>query len=74
MLPSFNNLPATCELCGQWMPGHSSDCPRSGVHPSQWSFVDNYTIIFDEQQVNDNNNNDIICHNYALFTLPHWTR
>lgn len=19
------------------MPGHSKDCPRSGVHPSQWS-------------------------------------
>ncbi|CAO3613564.1 unnamed protein product [Mucor hiemalis] len=37
MFPSVMIYPATCELCGQWMPGHSKDCPRSGVHPSQWS-------------------------------------
>ncbi|CAO3697646.1 hypothetical protein CU097_004913 [Rhizopus azygosporus] len=30
-------LPATCELCGEWMPNHASTCPRNGVHPSQWS-------------------------------------
>ncbi|KAI8647475.1 hypothetical protein BD408DRAFT_378875 [Parasitella parasitica] len=29
--------PATCELCGQWMPKHNSDCPRNGIHPSQWT-------------------------------------
>ncbi|KAI9269340.1 hypothetical protein BY458DRAFT_572553 [Sporodiniella umbellata] len=28
--------PATCELCGEWMPKHASKCPRNGVHPSQW--------------------------------------
>ncbi|KAG2190072.1 hypothetical protein INT46_002362 [Mucor plumbeus] len=32
-------LPATCELCGNWLPGHSSSCPRSGVPPSQWKDV-----------------------------------
>ncbi|KAI9009391.1 hypothetical protein CLU79DRAFT_839915 [Phycomyces nitens] len=31
--------PATCELCGHWMPQHSNECPRNGVHPSQWTFV-----------------------------------
>ncbi|KAG1147972.1 hypothetical protein G6F37_005408 [Rhizopus arrhizus] len=30
-------FPATCELCGNWIPAHSSSCPRNGVHPSQWS-------------------------------------
>ncbi|KAI9283334.1 hypothetical protein BY458DRAFT_496230 [Sporodiniella umbellata] len=29
--------PATCELCGKWIPAHSSNCPRNGVHPSQWT-------------------------------------
>ncbi|KAI7907530.1 uncharacterized protein BX663DRAFT_491190 [Cokeromyces recurvatus] len=33
-------LPATCELCGNWLPGHSSACPRNGVHPSQWKKFD----------------------------------
>ncbi|RUO97189.1 hypothetical protein BC936DRAFT_140840 [Jimgerdemannia flammicorona] len=28
--------PATCELCNEWMPKHKNDCPRFGVHPSQW--------------------------------------
>ncbi|KAI8096212.1 uncharacterized protein BX664DRAFT_369927 [Halteromyces radiatus] len=32
----FNDIPATCELCGHWMPHHESNCPRNGVHPSQW--------------------------------------
>ncbi|CAO0799069.1 unnamed protein product [Mucor circinelloides] len=31
-----STLPATCELCGNWLPGHSASCPRNGVHPSQW--------------------------------------
>ncbi|KAI8072218.1 uncharacterized protein B0P05DRAFT_494404, partial [Gilbertella persicaria] len=30
--------PASCELCGCWLPSHSSACPRNGVHPSQWKF------------------------------------
>ncbi|ORZ26231.1 hypothetical protein BCR42DRAFT_341818 [Absidia repens] len=29
-------FPATCELCGQWIPKHEGGCPRNGVHPSQW--------------------------------------
>ncbi|KAI9029701.1 hypothetical protein CLU79DRAFT_735559 [Phycomyces nitens] len=39
MLP-FIQLPATCELCGNWIPQHLSDCPRNGVHPSQWLYTD----------------------------------
>ncbi|CAO3703483.1 unnamed protein product [Rhizopus stolonifer] len=35
MLP-FTVYPATCELCGNWLPDHDSTCPRNGVHPSQW--------------------------------------
>ncbi|KAG2213229.1 hypothetical protein INT46_001590 [Mucor plumbeus] len=46
------NCPATCELCGQWMPGHSSSCPRSGVHPSQWSM--NNVDPMNLQEYNDN--------------------
>ncbi|KAG1051887.1 hypothetical protein G6F43_005936 [Rhizopus delemar] len=34
-------LPATCELCGNWLPTHSSSCPRNGIHPSQWSLETN---------------------------------
>ncbi|KAI8335806.1 hypothetical protein BC941DRAFT_354954 [Chlamydoabsidia padenii] len=30
-------FPATCELCGHWIPQHAGNCPRNGVHPSQWS-------------------------------------
>jgi hypothetical protein len=26
MSPSIIICPATCELCGQWMPGHSVSC------------------------------------------------
>ncbi|KAL1933717.1 hypothetical protein VTP01DRAFT_7807 [Rhizomucor pusillus] len=33
-------MPATCELCGSWLPQHQSSCPRNGVHPSQWSMAD----------------------------------
>ncbi|EIE80793.1 hypothetical protein RO3G_05498 [Rhizopus delemar RA 99-880] len=36
MIP-FVICPATCELCGNWLPEHQSSCPRNGVHPSQWS-------------------------------------
>ncbi|KAL0095364.1 hypothetical protein J3Q64DRAFT_1713289 [Phycomyces blakesleeanus] len=39
--------PATCELCGYWMPRHDYNCPRHGVHPSQWS-----EIIFDHKKSN----------------------
>ncbi|RUS22123.1 hypothetical protein BC937DRAFT_90284 [Endogone sp. FLAS-F59071] len=31
------SCPATCELCGEWMPKHSNGCPRNGVHPSEWT-------------------------------------
>ncbi|KAI8068717.1 hypothetical protein BC940DRAFT_237606 [Gongronella butleri] len=37
MQPSFTSVPATCELCGQWLPNHKTSCPRNGVHPSQWT-------------------------------------
>ncbi|KAI9486517.1 MAG: hypothetical protein EXX96DRAFT_549359 [Benjaminiella poitrasii] len=41
MIPSII-CPATCELCGNWLPQHNSSCPRNGVHPSQWKlFSDN---------------------------------
>ncbi|GAA5810334.1 hypothetical protein MFLAVUS_003755 [Mucor flavus] len=40
MFPSIMICPATCELCGQWMPDHNDNCPRSGVHPSQWTLQD----------------------------------
>ncbi|KAI7907286.1 uncharacterized protein BX663DRAFT_495420 [Cokeromyces recurvatus] len=66
MLPLFNNCPATCELCGQWMPGHSSDCPRSGVHPSQWSSLNL------KKNLNDNEG-DTIYDNYALLTFSCWS-
>ncbi|KAI8878593.1 hypothetical protein K501DRAFT_195518 [Backusella circina FSU 941] len=46
MLPTIN-CPATCELCGQWLPSHSSSCPRNGVHPSQW----NLGVAEDEEPV-----------------------
>ncbi|KAI8997261.1 hypothetical protein BDB01DRAFT_713204 [Pilobolus umbonatus] len=39
--------PATCELCGHWMPQHSGDCPRYGVHPSQWTMIDIDPITID---------------------------
>ncbi|CAO3664535.1 unnamed protein product [Rhizopus stolonifer] len=35
-------LPATCELCGNWLPTHSSSCPRNGVHPSQWCLENDF--------------------------------
>ncbi|KAG2233215.1 hypothetical protein BDF21DRAFT_390614 [Thamnidium elegans] len=38
MLP-FIVYPATCELCGDWLPEHKASCPRDGVHPSQWSIT-----------------------------------
>ncbi|KAG1306399.1 hypothetical protein G6F64_007629 [Rhizopus arrhizus] len=45
-------LPATCELCGKWLPAHSSSCPRNGIHPSQWSLETN--LEYDEWlSVND---------------------
>ncbi|KAI8878264.1 hypothetical protein K501DRAFT_228743 [Backusella circina FSU 941] len=46
-------LPATCELCGQWMPKHSGSCPRNGVHPSQWSLDNN-------SDMNDNEADDFV--------------
>ncbi|RUO96231.1 hypothetical protein BC936DRAFT_142375, partial [Jimgerdemannia flammicorona] len=40
--PSFVKpvtCPATCELCGVWLPKHTNACPRNGVHPSQWALA-----------------------------------
>ncbi|KAI8582578.1 hypothetical protein K450DRAFT_278256 [Umbelopsis ramanniana AG] len=45
----FIALPATCELCQQWLPNHTANCPRKGKPPSQWSRGDN-----------DDNEDDII--------------
>ncbi|SAL99818.1 hypothetical protein [Absidia glauca] len=39
MFPPCRILPATCELCGNWLPDHQASCPRNGVHPSQWSLA-----------------------------------
>ncbi|ORY91397.1 hypothetical protein BCR43DRAFT_446494 [Syncephalastrum racemosum] len=39
------SAPATCELCGSWLPQHQSSCPRNGVHPSQWKAADVDGII-----------------------------
>ncbi|KAF1803405.1 hypothetical protein V8B55DRAFT_1435987 [Mucor lusitanicus] len=36
MQPTIKTCPATCELCGNWLPQHQTSCPRNGVHPSQW--------------------------------------
>ncbi|KAL9559153.1 hypothetical protein MBANPS3_000557 [Mucor bainieri] len=44
-----STLPATCELCGNWLPGHSTSCPRNGVHPSQWRDTQFHRIIIEEQ-------------------------
>ncbi|KAI8973432.1 hypothetical protein BDF20DRAFT_914875 [Mycotypha africana] len=43
--PIILQTPATCELCGQWMPAHSSSCPRSGKHPSQWTLDNDATSV-----------------------------
>ncbi|KAL7315450.1 hypothetical protein PS15m_004670 [Mucor circinelloides] len=63
--------PATCELCGQWMPGHSSSCPRSGVHPSQWTMSIVHPMNL--QEYSDNNFNESIpfSHNWShVYNLP----
>ncbi|GAN06289.1 hypothetical protein MAM1_0118c05769 [Mucor ambiguus] len=44
-------LPATCELCGNWLPGHSASCPRNGVHPSQWKDSQFQQTIKEEQLI-----------------------
>ncbi|KAI7886874.1 uncharacterized protein EV154DRAFT_521042 [Mucor mucedo] len=63
---SFDTMvmcPATCELCGQWMPRHSENCPRSGVHPSQWS-LDSDPLGFSA------NNNDIYDNEPSFILFP----
>ncbi|KAL9544460.1 hypothetical protein MBANPS3_007615 [Mucor bainieri] len=62
--------PATCELCGQWMPGHSSSCPRSGVHPSQWTM--NIVDPMNLQEYNDNDDEPTsFLHNWShVYHLP----
>ncbi|KAI8640713.1 hypothetical protein BD408DRAFT_347525 [Parasitella parasitica] len=39
MQPAITTCPATCELCGNWLPQHQPSCPRNGVHPSQWQLL-----------------------------------
>ncbi|KAL0092388.1 hypothetical protein J3Q64DRAFT_1694906 [Phycomyces blakesleeanus] len=59
------SMPATCEMCGNWLPEHSSECPRNGVHPSQWalSCPDDFLLSsFDLDQ-------DII-HNHHISFAP----
>ncbi|CAO3633279.1 unnamed protein product [Cunninghamella blakesleeana] len=60
MLPPCRIVPATCELCGNWLPDHTNACPRNGVHPSQWT-------ISDDHQEDEKNQNDILSH----FTSTH---
>ncbi|KAL0079351.1 hypothetical protein J3Q64DRAFT_1682608 [Phycomyces blakesleeanus] len=45
--------PATCELCGHWMPQHSDECPRNGVHPSQWTLTINIQELDSESDTED---------------------
>ncbi|CAO3619365.1 unnamed protein product [Mucor fragilis] len=45
-----STLPATCELCGNWLPGHSASCPRNGVHPSQWK-IGQFQSTIEEQLI-----------------------
>ncbi|KAI9299409.1 hypothetical protein BJ944DRAFT_274261 [Cunninghamella echinulata] len=56
MLPPCRILPATCELCGKWLPDHQSSCPRNGVHPSNWSL----SMMDDpqQQQLQENEKDD----------------
>ncbi|KAI9498715.1 hypothetical protein BDB00DRAFT_754604 [Zychaea mexicana] len=49
--PPFSLLPATCELCGNWLPNHQTSCPRNGVHPSQWTMTT--LLIVDVDSNND---------------------
>ncbi|KAI7857724.1 hypothetical protein BDC45DRAFT_435119 [Circinella umbellata] len=53
--PPFTLLPATCELCGQWLPEHIETCPRNGVHPSQWTMT---MHIVDDVTNSDDNDSD----------------
>ncbi|KAI8092182.1 uncharacterized protein B0P05DRAFT_484153 [Gilbertella persicaria] len=48
MLP-FIVCPATCELCGHWLPEHQTSCPRNGVHPSQWNLLPPTMEVTEEQ-------------------------
>ncbi|KAI8096557.1 uncharacterized protein BX664DRAFT_346612 [Halteromyces radiatus] len=49
MFPPCHILPATCELCGNWLPDHQASCPRNGVHPSQWT-MDIFDPLVQDQQ------------------------
>ncbi|KAI9316854.1 hypothetical protein BX666DRAFT_1858349, partial [Dichotomocladium elegans] len=42
-------MPATCELCGAWLPQHQATCPRNGVHPSQWTYRTDVYTAHEEQ-------------------------
>ncbi|KAI7901675.1 uncharacterized protein BX663DRAFT_513649 [Cokeromyces recurvatus] len=58
MIPSII-CPATCELCGNWLPKHNSSCPRNGVHPSQWSLLSENIIQKKHEELLYSNENKI---------------
>ncbi|ORZ22153.1 hypothetical protein BCR42DRAFT_405605 [Absidia repens] len=66
MFPPCRILPATCELCGNWLPDHQASCPRNGVHPSQWSMdvtvLDRTEPSLDQQQQQDQDELDLDRH------------
>ncbi|KAI8335771.1 hypothetical protein BC941DRAFT_471747 [Chlamydoabsidia padenii] len=53
MFPPCRLFPATCELCGNWLPEHQTSCPRNGVHPSQWT-LDGMTRLDGDEDENEN--------------------
>ncbi|CAO3699537.1 unnamed protein product [Rhizopus stolonifer] len=52
-MPFITVCPATCELCGNWIPAHSSSCPRNGVHPSQWGLEKDEEELKNDQEEED---------------------
>ncbi|CEP17649.1 hypothetical protein [Parasitella parasitica] len=63
--------PATCELCGYWMPKHQDDCPRNGIHPSQWT-MDNADPTNCQEWYNDaSQERSLLSHTNALPTINH---
>ncbi|KAI8082955.1 uncharacterized protein BX664DRAFT_339482 [Halteromyces radiatus] len=58
-------FPATCELCGHWIPQHAGSCPRNGVHPSQWSIISSCSLlsssIKEEQYHQENHLFSFVC-------------
>ncbi|KAI7883930.1 hypothetical protein K492DRAFT_174841 [Lichtheimia hyalospora FSU 10163] len=61
-------MPATCELCGSWLPDHQASCPRNGVHPSQWTYLADplcQSVNIDDTAItmthDDEDDDDTIC-------------